>query len=191
VRATVESNAATGAPAWTNQTGSRVVLHFAAASSPPPSSADADADAGADAGAGRETANGISPLLSSGSSPFRLAVTPGVADGFELQSNCGWGGSWVPARIVASLTTADSVTVEARSFINTVRKDRQKEPSEKTVRKSRQKRAVRKEPSEKSRQKEPVERAVRKCGRGALLHRHGQRRSGGCAGRVLPPLPAR
>eukprot|EP01043_Picozoa_sp_COSAG02_P025569 COSAG02_NODE_1441_length_12586_cov_484.135581_11_plen_189_part_00 len=39
-------------------------------------------------------------------------------DGFELNSACGWGGSWVPATIVAS--NASSVTLEARSLIHAV-----------------------------------------------------------------------
>ena len=41
-----------------------------------------------------------------------------ATDGFELNSDCGWGGSWVPADIVAS--NASSVTVEARSLIKAV-----------------------------------------------------------------------
>ena len=39
-------------------------------------------------------------------------------DGFELNSACGWGGSWVPATIVAS--NASSVTLQARSLIHAV-----------------------------------------------------------------------
>ena len=39
-------------------------------------------------------------------------------DGFELNSNCGWGGSFVPAAVVE--WNVSSVMVEARSIINAV-----------------------------------------------------------------------
>lgn len=50
-----------------------------------------------------------------GSDPSR-GLDIRATDGFELNSACGWGGSWVPAEIIASNATA--VTLESRSFIN-------------------------------------------------------------------------
>ena len=55
-------------------------------------------------------------LANVGSADDGLGLELRAADGFELLSDCGWGGSWVPARIVNS--SVASVTVEARSMIN-------------------------------------------------------------------------